>query len=393
MNPLDLPPNPPTAAGGPPTKKRPSGSRFRGWSLASLRRHYVWILAATTLVIVAFFQLDHPPTAMFTSFEPAMRWLIWALLGAIVATLGAFWLSYLKSTATSMYRRIVHHSDKQAMAQLLVFLTVITWLTTYVALSIGDYATRSTSFTCTTTLPATRTADPAQASPNAASLASTSTGSIQFGPWRGEGHAQVTLLAAAGTPAPAIEPAGFTMTALTSDDYLLPAQIGITATNVADRVLVDVCVDLAGLPRYPSGTYTAELLYHGADAQISPVPIEVTIQARYLWALLPALWILPVLAMWLVFDMWPVGVRRQLASFLAVAGPSAALFSTQGLARPGWGGGPVSIVGLLAAMYAAAVGAAELVKHGGHNVEEEADADVSDPGAVDPGLPEPNPPR
>jgi hypothetical protein len=208
---------------------------------------------------------------------------------------------------------------------------------------------------------------------------------VHFGPWRDERSSEVALLLPADTRAPTVEAGDFALTALRSGDEVLSAEAASVGVNrLRDRILVDVCVDLRDQAHPPSGTFTGQLIYVGDAANIPPVPVEVSVQARYLWGLVPGIWVLAALAMWVAFDEWPRGPKGQFTSFIGVAGPVAGVLSVQGLRNPGWGG-LTAVVGLIAAMYVAGQAAAMVIKQGGHNLP----PDANQPAAGNPPPPAP----
>ena len=195
---------------------------------------------------------------------------------------------------------------------------------------------------------------------------------IHFGPWRDERSSQVALLLPADTRAPSVEAGDFALTALwAATRCSRPKRFQSAWTGCETASPVDVCVDLREQPRTPNGTHTAQLIYVGDAANIPPVPVDVSIQARYLWGLVPGIWVLAALAMWVAFDKWPGGPKRQVTSFIGVAAPIASVLSVQGLRSPGWGG-LTAVVGLLAAMYVAGQTAAGVIKQGGHDLAEKS---------------------
>jgi hypothetical protein len=91
------------------------------------------------------------------------------------------------------------------------------------------------------------------------------------------------------------------------------------------------------------------------------VPLAVNIQAPYLYYLMPLIIVFPVLGLLIVWttaskaDEAKFG-RGALTTLIAAVGATTTVFAAQGVSNPAWGGGPLAVGALIAAMYTAATG-------------------------------------
>lgn len=332
----------------------------------SFNRTWYWMLAATAGAVVIFFEFDNPPDEPFSGMDRPVLLQVLVIAAALLAAL--YWLWFIYRYAKTTYEGVAK-GKARSLVQLLVFLTVAWWFVAYVALSWGDYGVppASVQSRCEPLEDSGRVETPAG---DATALSPEGSIVVHFGPWRDERSSEVALLLPADVRAPTVEAGDFALTSLRGGDEVLSAETAsIGVYQLRDRILVDVCVDLRDQAHTASGTYTGELIYVGDAANVPPVPVEVSVQARYLWALVPGIWVLAALTMWIAFDEWPKGQKRQFTSFIGVAGPVAGVLSVQGLRNPGWGG-LTAVVGLIGAMYVAGQAAALVIKQGGYDLKE-----------------------
>ncbi|MBK9178441.1 MAG: hypothetical protein IPM45_02505 [Acidimicrobiales bacterium] len=128
-------------------------------------------------------------------------------------------------------------------------------------------------------------------------------------------------------------------------------------------VRVFVCADPSMFVGNPTGKLTTVVSYNGADATIAPATMAVTLQARYLWGIVPLVWLVSVFSIWLVLEQWPRTFRSLWLTLIAVIAPTAIVFGNV-LSNDGWTGKWRPLVTLLVALYSTAVAAAATVKAG-----------------------------
>ena len=95
----------------------------------------------------------------------------------------------------------------------------------------------------------------------------------------------------------------------------------------------------------------------------------------YLLALVP---VVVLLAIYPVFDYWPVNLKRWWTSILIVGAPVVATFVALGLNNPTWSISAASLGKLLAGAYGAGAAAAVAAKNAGHDLKPPAPPSVPD---------------
>ena len=105
--------------------------------------------------------------------------------------------------------------------------------------------------------------------------------------------------------------------------------------------------------------------------------MNVTLQSRLLFYFIAALPVITVLAIYQVFSVWPITVKRWFTSLVAIVVPVLTAYRVAGLDNASWSPKLMSVAALIGATYAAAVTAAAVVKTGGHDL-----ADDSDPASI-----------
>lgn len=152
------------------------------------------------------------------------------------------------------------------------------------------------------------------------------------------------------------------------------------AKILGSALVIDVCVD--GRTRnLASGTYEGSLII--TDPRVAPLtlPVTMTVQARYVWALAPMVLLLPLLGLVLVWQSVTNSDHRAnfgrgaLVTYVTALGATAAVFGGQGLNNPAWGGAE-AFFALIATMYVAATGATASLGGPGGGVAQDNPAKV-----------------
>jgi hypothetical protein len=181
--------------------------------------------------------------------------------------------------------------------------------------------------------------------------------SMGFG--RGTENDSITL--AAGSPIEGTISIDVTTTALTGDNGAIPARyVEATARATRSAVILDVCIRRKVLGLEENGTFTGSVIF--TDERVSPltVPVTVTAQSRYIWAVAPLVLMLPFVALSVTSATGLQASGQNVKAWIAGVGAAGAVFGAQALANPSWGG-PVATFGLIASMYVAATGIAATV--------------------------------
>jgi len=186
---------------------------------------------------------------------------------------------------------------------------------------------------------------------------------LRFNQSRGTERDQVALVAGS-MPPPELE---VSVSALRQEGETIDgANVHVRARSQRNTVLLDLCVSAKDVGRVSSGVYRGTVTFTDQRVESFAVPVEVSIQARYLWWLAPAVILVPMLALFVVWGdnsgiqatpAFGVNVLRTLVPAIGAAG---VVYGAQGIANVGWGG-PQAVFGLIASMYAAATGAAVTV--------------------------------
>lgn len=182
---------------------------------------------------------------------------------------------------------------------------------------------------------------------------------LRFDQSRGTERDQA-IVAAASKPPEQIEVAA---SALVGENQTIQAEsVHVRAKAQRNTVLLDVCVDARNIGRVQSGTYNGNVTFTDERVSALAVPIELTIQARYLWWLSPLVLLMPLVALYVTWGSLPPAERPTISHGLVrtvVAGiaATAVVYGAQGIANRGWGGAQAAF-GLIGAMYAGAAAAA-----------------------------------
>lgn len=186
---------------------------------------------------------------------------------------------------------------------------------------------------------------------------------LRFNQSRGTERDQVALVAGS-LPPPELE---VSVSALRQEGETIDgANVHVRARSQRNTVLLDLCVSAKDVGRVSSGVYRGTVTFTDQRVESFAVPVEVSIQARYLWWLAPAVILVPMLALLVVWGdnagkprTTGFGVNA-LRTLVPAIGAAGVVYGAQGIANVGWGG-PQAVFGLIASMYAAATGAAVTV--------------------------------
>lgn len=182
---------------------------------------------------------------------------------------------------------------------------------------------------------------------------------LAMGFGRGTENHSVTL--AAGSPIEGDDRISVTTTALVGDSGAIPARyVKATARAARSAVILDVCIESNAVGMEENGTFTGSVIF--TDERVSPltVPVTVTAQSRYIWAVAPLVLILPFVALSVTSATRFKASHQNVRAWMGGVGAAGAVFGAQALANPSWGG-PVATFGLIASMYVAATGIAATV--------------------------------
>lgn len=146
------------------------------------------------------------------------------------------------------------------------------------------------------------------------------------------------------------------------------------------RVVVEF--DVRCYSPWEGGTFPVTVVHTGT-AQVAPArwAAEVALQSRVVvfgLAIIP--WTL-VLAIYLVFDVWPMGLKRWVGSLIGMGGATVGAYTASGLRDPSWRPTVFAVGALVAVTWAAAIAAAVVAKKGGYDLD-----DGSSPAAQDEAL-------
>jgi hypothetical protein len=206
---------------------------------------------------------------------------------------------------------------------------------------------------------------------------------LSFGQSRGRERDEVSFTVA-GSPPEQLE---VRPTALRSKGNTIDREnVHVRALSDRNQISVGICVDRKEIGRLHSGKYTGLVTFTDQRVSALSVPVEVTVQARYLWLLSPFVALMPLLALYIAWTsiasserptFGKGAFRTYIAAFTVTAGAFGAAATNDS-----WGG-PVSAFALIGSMYAAA--AATALTLGGPARETERDAAA--PGAPAEGTP------
>ena len=150
------------------------------------------------------------------------------------------------------------------------------------------------------------------------------------------------------------------------------------------EALVRLEVDLSCHSAMEGGKFGVRTVYVPATAD-KPIldrqswQVDVTLQSRLLFYFLALVPIIVVGAMFQAFSMWPSSMKRWFTSVVAIVVPVLTAYKVAGLSNTTWHHDPLALAGLFGATYVAAVTAANLVKNGGHDLDQPAPAASSPP--------------
>ena len=181
---------------------------------------------------------------------------------------------------------------------------------------------------------------------------------LDFRQNRGRERDEVSF-AVPGLPPPQLE---VEPTALRSKgDTIDREKVHVRADSQRNQVSVYVCIDRTEIGRLHSGKYTGFVTFTDPRVSALSVPIEVTVQARYLWLLSPFVALMPLLALYIAWTSIASSDRPKfgkgaLRTYVAAFGTTAVAFGAAA-ANDSWGG-PESAFTLIGSMYAAAAATA-----------------------------------
>jgi hypothetical protein len=201
---------------------------------------------------------------------------------------------------------------------------------------------------------------------------------IDFGFERGV--QTTTFVMSTVKPADAVTVEAGDFEAIVEDGHAASAVAKVSEVHALtdSQVLVRLQVDLSCRSRLTGGSMTVATVYHGPLAvDATRWDATVRFQSRILAYALALIPLLVVLAMYQAFDVWPICIKRWFTSVIAIGVPVLAAYRVTGLDNATWDPKMVTLAGLIGATYAAGLAAANLVKHGGHDL-----ADASDPAAI-----------
>ena len=199
--------------------------------------------------------------------------------------------------------------------------------------------------------------------------------------------------------APTAEAAG----QVSAEQFAVLADDGHDAPDFARVVQVDaltggqvrvlLAIDASCHAAITGGTFSVQTVYRGPVTLDTPrLDTTVRLQSRWLLysiALIPAI---IVLAMFQAFTVWPVSIKRWFTSVIAIGVPTLTAFRVAGLDDGSWRPDAIVCAALIGVTYTAAVTAANLVKNGGHDLDDgsmpskvlAAEADPGDGGGIGP---------
>lgn len=166
--------------------------------------------------------------------------------------------------------------------------------------------------------------------------------------------------------------------------------VHVRARSDRNQVSVGVCIDTNEVGRLHSGVYTGLVTFTDQRVSALSVPIEMTVQARYLWLLSPFVLLMPLLALYIAWTSIassdrPSFGRGAFRTYLAGVGLTAVPFGAAA-SNPSWGG-PLSAFALIGSMYAAAAATALTLGGPGRQTGQDTAADPASPPTPEP----PNP--
>lgn len=147
---------------------------------------------------------------------------------------------------------------------------------------------------------------------------------------------------------------------------------------------VVVRFDMSCYSDWEGGRFPVTVVYEGA-ASVAPTrwEAEVALQSRlavYGLAVIP--WIV-VLAIYLVFDVWPKGLKRWVGSLIGMLGLTVGAYTANALRNPTWQPTVFAAAALVAVTWAAATSAAVVAKKGGYDLDDESSVRAQTPGVGD----------
>ena len=156
------------------------------------------------------------------------------------------------------------------------------------------------------------------------------------------------------------------------------ARVASVTPLLDGRAAVRLQFDLSCYHQLEGGAFNVQAAYRG-DVELDrrSWTMNVTLQSRLLFYFIAALPVITVLAIYQVFSVWPITVKRWFTSLVAIVVPVLTAYRVAGLDNASWSPKLMTVAALIGATYAAAVTAAAVVKTGGHDL-----ADDSDPASI-----------
>lgn len=198
---------------------------------------------------------------------------------------------------------------------------------------------------------------------------------VGFGFNRNVAHKTITIAPVDVSKPATLQAADFTV--LPEDgnaEASIASIVGNPVKGANNELVLTVSFDMRRVNEWVGGSRQVVIAYTGNEAlRVREWDYTVTTQSRLVLYGLAALpWII-VLAMYGVFDEWPVGMKRWWASLVAMGAATVAAYTAAGLRNTTWKSSVLAIGGLIAASYGAAVASAQLLKQGGHNLTTNSD--------------------
>jgi hypothetical protein len=211
---------------------------------------------------------------------------------------------------------------------------------------------------------------------------------LDFGQSRGRQRDEVSFTVA-GSPPPQLE---VRPTALGTKGHTIDREkVHVRALSDRNQISVGVCIDRNEVGRLHSGTYSGLVTFTDPRVSSLSVPIEMTVQARYLWLLSPFVLLMPLLALYIAWTSIASSDRPSFGqgafrTYLAAVGTTGVAFGAAA-SNDSWGRPPAAF-GLIASMYAAA--AATALTLGGPGRQSQKDSAAA---GQEPPPPPPEPPE
>jgi hypothetical protein len=169
--------------------------------------------------------------------------------------------------------------------------------------------------------------------------------------------------------------------ALNKDDFKVYADDGHTETGFAEVVAINpltngdaqilLRIDMSCHSALEGAHHTVITVYQG-ETQLDQTrwDLEVSLQSRLVFFALALAPVIIVLAMYQTFAMWPTSLKRWFTSVVAVGISVLSVFTAAGLRNPTWSPELLGIGTLIGTAYGAGITTANLVKNGGHDLDD-----------------------